>query len=71
VPSIAWMNDGNRWPFLVPAPEIGEWVSATILAEEGPLYNADQKHLTYGDITYLWAWTSATSSTPFTKGSCT
>jgi len=57
VPPVAWMNDESSWPFLIPALEIGEWVSASILAEDGPLHNADHQHLQYGDIAYLWART--------------
>ncbi len=46
---------------LTPAPEVGEWVKATILADDGPLHNPDHAHLLDADLCFLWA------SSAFTK----
>lgn len=40
---------------LQPAPDLKEWVAATILAESGPLHNPDHAHLIDADLCFLWA----------------
>lgn len=40
---------------LAPAPELGDWVNATILAEGGPLHNPDHAHLLDADLCFMWA----------------
>lgn len=38
-----------------PAPEVAEWVKATILAEDGALHNPEHSHLLDADVAFLWA----------------
>ncbi len=40
---------------LQPAPELGEWINATILADDGELHNPDHTHLLDADLCFLWA----------------
>lgn len=54
-------DDGEFPKLLVPAPELGEWVEATILADDGPLHNPDHAHLLDADLCFMWA------SSAFTK----
>lgn len=48
-------DDGEFPKLLVPAPELGEWVEATILADDGPLHNPDHAHLLDADLCFMWA----------------
>lgn len=45
---------------LVPAPEIGDWVQKTILAEDGVIHNPEHAHLIGADLCFLWASSSFT-----------
>lgn len=38
-----------------PAPEVRAWIESQLLAEDGPLYNPDHKHLRFADFEVLWA----------------
>jgi hypothetical protein len=40
---------------LQPAPEIGDWLQAHLLAEDGRIHNPAHGHLVGADIGYLWA----------------
>ncbi|AGN79582.1 hypothetical protein L483_20390 [Pseudomonas putida H8234] len=40
---------------LQPAPEVGEWVQASILIEGGELHNPDHAHLIDAPLRFLWA----------------
>lgn len=42
-------------PAFVPAPEVGVWFAAHVLADDGYLHNPEHKHLREADIGYLWA----------------
>ncbi|EJM68904.1 hypothetical protein PMI30_01357 [Pseudomonas sp. GM50] len=43
---------------LTPAPEVWEWVSAEILADNGSIHNEDHAHLLDADIQIMWASSS-------------
>lgn len=45
----------SLWERVQPAPELGQWVQDTILAEGGPLHNPDHAHLIDADVEFLWA----------------
>jgi len=45
---------GTGYAFL-PAPEVGAWVEAQMLADDGPLHNPDHQHLIGADLVFLWA----------------
>lgn len=45
---------GTGCAFL-PAPEVGAWVEAQMLADGGPLHNPDHQHLIGADLVFLWA----------------
>lgn len=47
--------DTNRWPRIIPADGVAEWVQATFLRDGAPLLNQDHAHLRDADIAYLWA----------------
>ena len=51
----------SLWERVQPAPELGQWVQDTILADDGPLHNPDNAHLIDADLCFLWA------SSAFTK----
>ncbi len=38
-----------------PAPEVLEWVKASILLDGAPIHNPDHAHLELADIAFLWA----------------
>lgn len=40
---------------LLPAPDLADWVNATILADDGPLHNPEHAHLIDADLCFLWA----------------
>lgn len=46
---------------LQPAPELVDWVNASILADSGALHNFDHAHLIDADVEFMWA------SSAFTK----
>lgn len=48
-------DDAPVFTTLRPAPEIGDWVQKTILADDGPLHNPDHAHLIDADLCFLWA----------------
>lgn len=41
-------------PMFRSAPELREWVEASVLADSGPLVNEDHAHLRFATIGYLW-----------------
>ncbi len=43
---------------LIPAPDVGEWLQAEILAETGSIHNEDHAHLLDADIRVMWASSS-------------
>src|SRR5690554_2969470 len=45
----------SLWERMQPAPELGQWVQDTILAEGGPLHNPDHANLIDADVEFLWA----------------
>ena len=45
----------SELPAFVPAPEVGAWFAAHVLAADGRLFNPEHKHLRDADIAYLWA----------------
>lgn len=47
-------TDGTAQRFQ-PAPDVGLWVEATILADGAPLQNPDHHHLRGADLEFLWA----------------
>jgi hypothetical protein len=51
------MPDGGMTHFR-PAPEVLAWMRATLLDEEGPLYNEEHAHLREADLEVIWASTS-------------
>lgn len=55
---------GENWlPYtrLIPATEIGEWVSQHTLSVDGRIHNPDHTHLLDADVEFMWA------SGPFEK----
>ncbi|WP_195812360.1 putative metallopeptidase [Xylophilus rhododendri] len=38
-----------------PAPEVGVWVNAEVLASEGRIHNPEHRHLDQADLEFLWA----------------
>lgn len=60
-PLIVMLADGQLSTNLAPAPDLADWVNATILAEDGPLHNPDHAHLLDADLCFMWA------SSAFTK----
>lgn len=51
-----------QWlPAFAPALELGAWAEQTFIAEDGPLYNPDHRHLIGASIGWLWASNVATS----------
>lgn len=45
----------SLYTILQPAPELADWVNATILTDDGPLHNPDHSHLLDADLGFLWA----------------
>jgi hypothetical protein len=43
------------YTILMPASNLGAWVQANILAEDGAIHNPDHAHLIDADIGFLWA----------------
>lgn len=54
-PEVLPELDGPLHMVLRPAPEIGDWVQATILAEDGDVHNPDHAHLIDADLGFMWA----------------
>jgi hypothetical protein len=53
-PGIGQIAEGSRWfADVVPAPELLDWVSATFLQEESPLFNEDHLHLADADLVLM------------------
>lgn len=49
VESTGWFAD------LVPAPELLEWVKATLLDDSSPLFNEEHLHLVDADLEFMWS----------------
>lgn len=60
-PGASLLNEFHPHTRLIPAPEIGDWVSDCILSAEGHLHNPDHGHLIDADLRFMWA------SSAFTK----
>ncbi len=61
MPPLSFVEEFKPYIALMPAEEIGDWVSEHILSDEGQLHNADHMHLLNADIKFMWA------SNAFTK----
>ncbi|HBV3784369.1 TPA: hypothetical protein MDV65_000929 [Klebsiella pneumoniae] len=64
---------GENWlPYtrLIPAAEIGEWISQNILSEEGRIHNPDHTHLVDADVAFMWASGSFAKSGRIVLGQC-
>lgn len=64
---------GENWlPYtlLIPATEIGEWVSQHILSEAGRIHNPDHTHLLDADVAFMWASGSSAKSGRIVLGQC-
>lgn len=48
-------DDASIFTVLMPAPEVREWISRNILADDGSLHNPDHSHLIDADLCFLWA----------------
>ena len=48
-----WIDDKPFW--YAPAADMPDWVMATFLMEDAPLYNEDHKHLLEAHVAFLWA----------------
>lgn len=38
-----------------PAPEVGKWVEAEVIASDGRIHNPEHRHLDQADLEFLWA----------------
>ena len=64
---------GENWlPYtpIIPASEIGEWVSQSILSEEGRIYNPDHIHLLDADVAFMWASGAFEKKGRYVLGQC-
>ncbi|MBL3522862.1 hypothetical protein IM876_09320 [Serratia plymuthica] len=55
MPPLSFIEDFRPYITLMPAEDIGEWVNANILDEEGELHNPDHIHLLNADVQFMWA----------------
>lgn len=63
-------DDLQLFTTLRPAPELGDWVKATILEDTGPLYNPEHSHLIDADLCFLWASNAFTKQGRTVLGQC-
>lgn len=60
----------SELPAFLPAPELGEWFEAHVLAGDSPMVNPDHAHLRGADIAYLWASSATRRQGRTVLGTC-
>ena len=64
---------GENWqPYkrIIPATEIGEWVSQNILSQDGRIHNLDHAHLLDADVAFMWASGAFEKKGRYVLGQC-